>query len=107
MTVIKRNRENSSKDLVQAVEQFTVLLKDQDEDEAIADLASAANAIGRSEPGSDEHRSAVNTIVEAFEGDHELSAYILAKPNADEWTTTEQLSSAATRVLNLARRLRA
>jgi hypothetical protein len=105
MTVIKRSRANSSGDLVQAIEQFCGLLADQNEDEAVAELNDTVKTLRQAEPGSSEHAKAVKRVVDAFDGDHELSAYILAKPNPEEWSTTEQLSQAATRVLNLARRL--
>lgn len=106
MTVIKRDRNASGKDLIEAIEKFTELLEGQSEDEAIAALLSASQKLKTEKTGSGEHKSAVKEIIDAFEGDHELSAYILEKVDPTSWTESDQLSVAATRVLNLARRLR-
>jgi hypothetical protein len=106
MTVIKRDRNASGKDLIEAIEKFSDLLETQSEDDAIADLRSAGQKLKSSQPGSTGHKDAVKTIIDAFEGDHELSAYILEKVDPSSWTESDELSVAATRVLNLARRLR-
>lgn len=106
MTIIKRDRRSSSEDLVGAIDQFCTLLAAQNEDEAIAALVEAAQTLKQAEPASAEHRAAISAIVDAFEGEHELSAYILENADPNKWDEPEQLSQAATRVLTLARRLR-
>ncbi len=106
MTVIKRDRSSSSKDLVGAIDALVGLLETQGEEDAIAALKDAAKLLKKHVPGSAEHSTAVKAVVDAFEGDHELSSYILAKPDTSQWTETEELSLQSTRVLNLAKRLR-
>ena len=106
MTVIKRDRKSSSGDLVTALESLIPLLEDQEETEACQDLEKALKTLKKSSPDSDEHQSAVGAIIEAFEGDHELSAYTMQrKDSANKWTAAEQLSNASSRVLSLARRM--
>ena len=106
MTVIKRDRTDSNRDLINAIAELVTLLKDQKEDDACADLQEASSQLSKASPASPEHKAAISKIVDAFEGDHELNAYILEKPDADSWTIVEQLSQASARVLSLARRLR-
>jgi hypothetical protein len=105
MTVIKRDRSSSAKDLLEAIEKFIDLLSAQNEDEAIEALEKALQELKNAQVGSPQHNKAVGTIVDAFD-EHELSAYIIEKPNPAEWTEADELSLAATRVLNLAKRLR-
>jgi len=105
MTVIKRDKQTSSRDLVRALDEFIQLLKEQSEDDAVDTLKQASRALNDSQPGSEEHRVAVSTVIDAFDGDHELNAYILEKSNPQEWDISQQLSQAGSRVLSLARRL--
>ena len=104
MTVIKRDRNSSAKDLVDAAQKFAHLLAEQGEEEASHFLKSSAAKLIATEGGIS--RSVVGEVIDAFEGDFELSSFIINKPNPDEWTVADELSQAATRVLNLARRLR-
>ena len=106
MTIIKRDRKNSSADLVVAIEKLIPLLRDQHEDEAIADLEKARQLLTGHAPGSDTHQEAVRLVIDAFEGDHELSAYTHQRAGATDWTEVEELSLASNRVLSLARRMR-
>jgi hypothetical protein len=107
MTVIKRDKSDSSKDLITATQSFIELLEGEGEDEdAVADLTSAIELLQKGAPGTKEHKEAVTLIVDAFDGDHELNAYILKKGASTEWTIADQLSEAASRVNSLARRLR-
>ncbi len=106
MTIIKRDRKNSSADLVVAIEKLIPLLRDQSEDDAIEDLVKASELLSRNAPGSDKHQQAINLIVEAFEGDHELSAYTHQRAGSSDWTEFEELSLASNRVISLARRMR-
>ena len=105
MTVIKRDKSASSKDLTKAIEELVDLLADQDEQDAIDALKAAVKKMQSAQPGTPDHKEAVNAIVDAFEGEHELNGYVLAHANADEWNIAQQLSQASSRVLNLARRL--
>jgi ABC-type Fe3+ transport system substrate-binding protein len=105
MTVIKRDRQSSAKDLVTATEKFAQLLNDQGESEASEFLKGVAKQLGSN--SIDTQRSAGLSIIDAFEGDLELGSFVINKPNPNEWTEADELSQAATRVLNLARRLRA
>ena len=106
MTVIKRDRSESTSDLVRAIDALVPLLKDQGEDEAISDLQLAAGELKVSKPGEAKHKAAISKIIDAYEGDHELMAYTMQRPNSNEWTEVEELSQASSRVLSLARRMR-
>ena len=106
MSVIKRDRGSSAKDLLNAIDKFVPLLEDQQEDDAVVALKKAATILGQAPSGSEQQKEAVSIIVDAFEGEHELNAYILTNVNPESWTAAEQLSVAATRVLSLTRRLR-
>lgn len=104
MTIIKRDRQSTSQDLVNAVDKLCVLLQDQKETEAIADLQVAATQLKKAQTGSAEQRNAVSQIIDAFEGDHELIAYTHQREGS-QWTEVEELSQASSRVLSLARRM--
>lgn len=106
MTVIKRSRSDSSADLVAALEDLIPLLKDQREHEAADALKSAAAALQKAKPGTEEHRAAVEAVVDAFEGEHELMAYTIQRESSvGQWTEVEQLANASSRVISLARRM--
>lgn len=106
MTIIKRDPKKSSADLVVAIEKLIPLLRDQKEDDAVADLEKACELLARNAPGSAKHKEAVALVVEAFEGDHELAAYTHQRAGATDWTEFEELSLASNRVLSLVRRVR-
>jgi hypothetical protein len=105
MTVIKRSRANTSQDLVAAIEKLCPLLENQKEFDAVVDLKKASIVIGKAQEGTEEHRAAVDAVIDAFEGDHELMAYTHQR-DTDQWTEVEELSQQSSRVINLARRLR-
>ena len=105
MTVIKRSRQDSSADLVAAIEVLIPLLKDQKENEAAADLAEAAETLKSAKAQSDTHKAAIAKVIDAFEGDHELIAYTFQRDTGGQWTEVEELSQASARVLSLARRM--
>ncbi len=106
MTIIKRDRNASTADLVKAIDALNLLLQDQGEDDAIGALSSAMEELRKSSPGTSGHKAAIDAIIEAFEGEHELMAYTHQRANATEWTEVEELSQASARVLSLARRMR-
>ncbi len=106
MTIIKRDPKKSSADLVVAIEKLIPLLRDQKEDDAILDLQKACELLAKNLPGSPKHQEAVALVVDAFDGDHELSAYTLQRAGASDWTEVEELSLASNRVLSLVRRMR-
>lgn len=106
MAVIKRDKQSSTADLIAAIEQLNVLLKDQHEEDAIAALTEAAGTLKKAAPGSPQHKTAVNTIIDAFEGEHELMAYTFQRENSNEWTEADELSQVSARVLSLARRMK-
>jgi len=105
MTVIKRDKKDSTADLVTAIEKLIPLLKNQDEDEAIEDLQAAVKSLHGAQPGTAPHKAAVAKIIDAFEGDHELSAYTI-QGKSTEWSEAAELSIASNRVLSLAMRMR-
>ncbi len=105
MTVIKRSQKDTTTDLITAIDVLIPLLRDQKEDEAVGVLATAAKALKSAKPQSAEHRQAVASVVDAFEGDHELISYTFQRDNGSQWTEVEELSQASARVLSLARRM--
>lgn len=105
MTVIKRSRQDTSSDLVQAIQELVPYLKDQKEHEAAESLVEAAEALKKAKSGSDAAKQAVAQIIDAFEGDHELISYTYQRDNGGQWTEVEELSQASARVLSLARRM--
>ena len=105
--IIKRERKDSAADLVSAIDELNPLLAEQGEDDAVAHLKKASVALKKSAIGSEDYKKAVEDIIDAFEGDLELSAYTHARKDSKEWTAAEELTVASCRVLNLARRMKA
>lgn len=106
MTVIKRSRQDSVADLIAAIDALVPLLKDQQEDEASVSLTTAAKALRSAKANSAEQKKAVASIIDAFEGDHELIAYTFQRESgAGQWTEVEELSQVSARVISLARRM--
>lgn len=107
MTVIKRDRKDSAADLVAAIDKLNPLLAEQSEHDAVIDLKKIAADLKRSQVGTDAFKSAIDQLIDAFEGDHELIAYTHQRKDTSEWTPAEELAIASCRVLNLARRMKA
>jgi hypothetical protein len=105
--IIKRDRQTSSADLVAAIEILNPLLEEQEEDEAVAHLKKATATLKTAAIGSDGYKAAIEDVLDAFEGDFELSAYTHSRKDSKEWGVAEQLTVASCRVLNLARRMKA
>jgi hypothetical protein len=105
--IIKRDRKDSAADLVSAIDELNPLLAEQGEDDAVAHLKKASGALKKSTIGTPEYTKAVEEVIDAFEGDLELSAYTHARKDSKEWTAAEELTIASCRVLNLARRMKA
>ncbi len=103
MSIIKRQPKQSVKDLVDSIYKFAVLLEGQKEHEAVDALKSAAKKIDSEDIQSSGFQSAIKEVIDSYEGEHELSAYLLKNPGED-WTEATQLSQAGSRVLNLANR---
>ena len=106
MVVIKRDRKESSVDLVSAIDKLIPLLRNQKEDDAGEYLAAASSELRKAKIDTAEFKTAIDKVLEAFEGDHELIAYTHQRANASDWTEAEELSLASSRVLNLARRMK-
>jgi signal transduction histidine kinase len=106
MTVIKRDRKDSAQDLVTAIDKLNPLLAEQGEHDAVADLKKIAGDLKRAQLGTDPFKAAVDALLDAFEGDHELIAYTHQRKDSSEWTPAEELAIASCRVLNLARRMK-
>lgn len=106
MTVIRRKPQDSCSDLISAIDALVPLLKDQKEHEAAEVLAEAAKDLKDAKPNSGGQKEAIDKIIDAFEGDHELIAYTFQRENSsNQWTEVEELSQASARVLSLARRM--
>jgi hypothetical protein len=108
MPVIKRDKQASTSDLVTAIDRLVPLLHSQDEEEAADALKAAAQLLKGATPGQPNHRQAIEQIIDAFEGEHELMAYTFQRQgDNNEWTVADELSQASSRVLTLARRMKA
>jgi len=106
MTVIKRSRQDSSADLIAAIDALVPLLRGQKEGEAADALLAAAAALKSAKGQGDGQKAAVAAIVDAFEGDHELISYTFQRQDGShQWTEVEELSHASSRVISLARRM--
>lgn len=106
MTVIRRKPQDSCSDLISAIDILIPLLKDQKEHEAALVLQGAAKDLKEAKPGAKAQKEAIEKIIDAFEGDHELIAYTYQRENStNQWTEVEELSQASARVLSLARRM--
>jgi hypothetical protein len=105
--IIKRDRKESGADLVTAIDELNPLLAEQGEDDAVSHLKQAASVLKRTAIGTDDYKKAIDDVIDAFEGDLELSAYTHARKDSKEWTAAEELTIASCRVLNLARRMKA
>ncbi|MEZ4740987.1 MAG: hypothetical protein R3B45_00825 [Bdellovibrionota bacterium] len=89
------------------MESLLVTAEDQNENDA-EDLRIAATDLGRYSIGSTEFNTAIDLVMNSYEGDHELFAYTHRRKGADDgdWTPADQLYMASTKVLNLATRLK-
>lgn len=104
MTVIKRERGDSIKHLLTAIEKFVDLLKGQKEDEAIEALNVCSKGLINPDIDSKKQKEILNNIIDAFEGDLELISYTYQR-EGNQWTEVEELSNASSRVLSLVRRM--
>lgn len=105
MTVIKRGRQDSVNQLQESLTRFILLLSNQkEEEEAVEFLQKCQQELESSTLGSKEQNETLKSIIDAFEGDLELIAYTFQR-DGDQWTEVEELSSASSRVLSLARRM--
>ncbi len=104
MTIIKRSRSTTTQDLVAAIDKLCPLLLQQKENDAVRDLRLAADQLRSAKEGTEAYKAAITSIVDAFDGDHELIAYTHQR-DTDQWTEVEELSQLSSRVLSLARRL--
>ena len=105
--IIKRDRKESGADLISAIDELNPLLAEQGEDDAVAHLKKTSAVLKKSAIGTPDYKKAVEDVIDAFEGDLELSAYTHARKDSKEWTAAEELTVASCRVLNLARRMKA
>ena len=108
MTIRIRKPQNSMQELCSALERFCTQLETQKELAAVAQLREIlAQLKNQSVVGGSLQEEAIEAIVEAFEGEHELAAYTLHKNKDPEiWTEADELYLASTEVWNLVRRLR-
>lgn len=106
VVVKKKSQQHSAQDLINGIEKFAVLLETQDEVDAASDLRTAAASLKNSAVSSAEFKGAIDAIVEAFDGDHELRSYTFRRANKDDkgWSIADELFLASTNVLNLVKR---
>ena len=103
MTVLKRQPKDSISDFCQALDNFATLLASQKEDEAIEFLKKNSASFQKLNADSAQLENDMTAFMQEFDDEHELSAYILIN-QTEEWSESSQLSLAASRVVNLARR---
>ncbi len=107
MTIRIRKPQNSLQELCVALKRFCILLEAQKEVDAVAQLREILAQLDQEGVAGPLQDQAIEAIVEAFEGDHELSAYMLHKSKDPEaWTEADELFLVSTEVWNLVRRLR-
>lgn len=102
--VRKRSKADSAKELEAAILEFTLLLRDEGEDSASADLEKAATMLVQASVDSPEFKKALSAIRDCFEGDHELIAYTMRKAKDGEWSSADLLFLASTKVTGILRR---
>ena len=107
MPVIKKkSAQTSCHDLVAALKKFVILLEEQDEEDAAAELSQVCERLLKVDVNTPAFKKDLETIVDAFTGDHELESYTLRRENAEsKWTVAEELYIASTTVWNLTNRL--
>jgi hypothetical protein len=104
--VRKRTLESSQHRLCISVRRFIELLEEQNENEAVIDLNTSLSKLEEHGNNSDELRLALESILEAFDGDHELSSYMLeSKKGAATWGAKEELHLASTEVFAAVKRM--
>lgn len=100
--VLIRKKSNSLLTLSKSLITLANLLETQKEPEAAADLVKASSLL------ESQTEEALNMIMEAFEGDHELIAYTFnSNKEKEHWDAADELFMASTNVLNLTKRLKA
>jgi len=102
--VRKRSKADSVKELQAAILEFALLLKDEEEDSASADLEKACTLLVSAAIDSSEFKKALAAIRDCFEGDHELIAYTMRKAKDGEWSSADLLFLASTKVTGILRR---
>ncbi len=105
-SVLKKTKQTSANDLVNALDKFMTLLEGQKEFDAVRDLKTVRGNLQKFQHDSEEFQSALKDLLETYDGDHELRAYTLRRKKADDdWTEAEELYLASIEVLNLVNRL--
>ena len=107
--VVKKGSGENRGALIESLSEFCELLGSQKEEDAIKDLKIIKEKISNHEVGSDDFNTAILSLIDTFDGEHELIAYTLHKSKEDQsaWTIADQLASSSTRVLSLAKRMNA
>lgn len=105
-SVLKKTRQSTVNDLLSALSKFAVLLRGQEEDDAVAELDSIKVELQKHAVDSHDFQVSIKRLLETYDGDHELRAYTLRRKRADDdWTEAEELYLVSIEVLNLANRL--
>ena len=105
MTVIKRKKNNNKQSACVCGKKTKLFVRITKEDEAIEVLTKAAGVLENTELGSEEHKAALLEILNAFEGELELSVYTLRRENSQNWTDSDNLYLSSVEVLNFVKRL--
>ncbi len=106
MSVIVRGKKDSLKELSNSMETFIPLIQSQGENEAAVDLLKILEDLKKIPSiDSPQLRPALKSLIDAFEGEHELMAYTHQRKNAGEWSEADELSLVSLRVLNLTRQM--
>jgi len=107
MVVIrKKNTKSTLEKLITKSTQFIYLLEGQKEDEAISDLKIAINDLKKHESSTEVFKTAMELLIQCFEGEHDLLVYTQTKESQkDKWGDAEELYLASSEVYNLAKRI--
>lgn len=107
MVVIKKKTSKTSlAQILSALKKLIELLSNQDEEQAIADLKTAQEALTKYSSATKEYKEALEFILAAFEREEGLMDYTYSRKKAEaEWGEAEELYMASTEVLSLTKRL--
>ena len=102
----KKTPEDSLTALAKQTKKFAILLRGQKEKEAAEDLLQICKTLETNKIDSEVTSKALDSLLDAFDGDHELSAYTHRRDRGEgKWGDAENLYVASTQTLNLLKRL--
>lgn len=105
-TVRKKTLAASKEDLAINLHKFAFLLEKEKEKEAATELRQIADDLTVSSATQTEIKQLLESLLEAYSGDHELDAYTIRREiSAGSWSSSEELYLVSVQVLNLTKRI--